>query len=435
MLRIRTLHAREILDSRGNPTVEVDCVLSDGSWGRAAVPSGASTGKHEAVELRDGDTLRYGGLGVAKAVSHVNGEIARALRTIDACDQEAVDTAMIRLDGTANKSRLGANAILGVSMATFKAHAQSRRIPVYRLVRQLYRPRDKGAYTLPLPMMNITNGGAHAQEGPDFQEFMVLPIGADTMRQAVQMGAEVFHALKKILKKKGLNTAVGDEGGFAPTVESNADVPRFIIDAIRSAGYEPGKDIALGLDAAASEFYKGAGDHTYYDLKRDGKKLNSTQMIAYYRQWLKKYPFVTLEDPLSEDDKSAWTTMTAQLGAGLQIVGDDVFVTNTTLLKQGIQERQANAILIKLNQIGTITETVRAVDMARNAGWHSIVSHRSGETEDTTIADFVVGLGTGQIKTGSLSRTERTAKYNQLMRIEEELGKKARFAGRAVLGY
>lgn len=444
MTRIRSLYAREILDSRGNPTIEVDCVLSDGSRGRAAVPSGASTGKHEAVELRDGDKARYGGLGVQHAIEHVNGEIFQTLRRIDASNQQALDESMIALDGTANKSRLGANAILGVSMAVFKAHAASRALPLYQLVRQIYRPRDKGVYTLPLPMMNIMNGGAHADQGSDMQEFMILPVGAATMRQAIQMGAEVFHALKKILKKKGLNTGVGDEGGFAPTVKSNSDVPKFIMDAIRSAGYEPGKDIALGLDAAASEFYvsgdkeiKGQGgkEGGYYDLKRDNKKLDSKQMIRYYKQWLKKYPFVSLEDPLSEDDGSHWSVMTAGMGKDVQIVGDDIFVTNTNLLQKGIQEQSANAILIKLNQIGTITETVRAVNMATAAGWHSIISHRSGETEDTTIADLVVGLGTGQIKTGSLSRTERTAKYNQLMRIEEGLGKKARFVGAAALQF
>ncbi len=442
MLRVRKLHAREILDSRGNPTVEVDCTLSDGSWGRAAVPSGASTGKHEAVELRDGDMRRYGGLGVLHAVEHVNGEIFQSLRRIDASNQQALDESMIALDGTANKSRLGANAILGVSMAVFKAHAVSRALPLYQLVRKVYRPRDKGAYTLPLPMMNIMNGGAHADQGSDLQEFMILPVGARTMRQAIQMGAEVFHALKGILKKKGLNTGVGDEGGFAPTVKSNADVPRFIMDAINAAGYEPGKDIALGLDAAASEFYvsrdkeikrQGDKESGYYNLKRDNKKLNSKQMMTYYKQWLKKYPFVSFEDPLSEDDGKNWSVMTADMGNDVQIVGDDIFVTNTNLLQKGIEEKSANAILIKLNQIGTITETVRAVDMADSAGWHSIVSHRSGETEDTTIADVVVGLGTGQIKTGSLSRTERTSKYNQLMRIEEELGTKAHFAGAEAL--
>ncbi len=474
---IKTLRAREILDSRGNPTVEVDCLLSDGSFGRASVPSGASTGKHEAVELRDSNPKRYGGLGVQTATAHVQ-ELARALRRVDAYDQEAVDEAMIACDGTDNKSRLGANAILAVSMAVLKAHAASLGLPLYKTIAQMYRPHTK-QWMMPLPMMNIINGGAHADFGADFQEFMILPIGAKTMANAVRMGSEVFHTLKGVLKKKGLSTGVGDEGGFAPRVAHNSDAPAMITKAIKLAGYRPGKDIALGLDAAASEFYKSADRHSglacppvalapghgrrdpessrrsnlrqrrirlgrkvqddgvccYYDLKRDQKKLSSTQMIAYYQQWVGKFPFVSIEDPLSEDDWQSWPGFTQTLGKKVQVVGDDIFVTNTKLLKKGIAMNAANAILIKVNQIGTITETVRAVDMARAAGWHAVVSHRSGETEDTTIADLVVGLGTGQIKTGSLSRTERTAKYNQLMRIEEELGKSAHYPGAGALRF
>ncbi|MBI5135169.1 phosphopyruvate hydratase [Candidatus Uhrbacteria bacterium] len=439
---IKELRAREILDSRGNPTVEVDCVLDDGSVGRASVPSGASTGKHEVVELRDNNPKRYGGKGVQTAVRNVTA-LARLLRGVDAFDQDAVDEAMIAGDGTENKSRLGANAILGVSMAVLKAHAASVKLPLYRLIAQLYRPRQTH-WTMPVPMMNIINGGAHADFGADFQEFMILPVGAKTMADAVRMGAEVFHTLKGVLKKKGLNTGVGDEGGFAPTVHRNSDAPTMIMKAITLAGYKPGKDIALGLDAAASEFFV-TGDKEiktrrdkeggYYDLKRDDKKMNSLQLIKYYQNWVKKFPFVTIEDPLSEDDWQHWPEFTNTLGKQVQVVGDDIFVTNTRLLERGIAAGAANAILIKVNQIGTITETVRAVDMAARAGWHAIVSHRSGETEDTTIADLVVGLGTGQIKTGSLSRTERTAKYNQLMRIEEDLGKKAYYPGREALRY
>ncbi len=422
---IRSLHARQILDSRGNPTVEVDCVLSDGSFGRASVPSGASTGAHEAVELRDYEPKHFGGAGVSQAVRNVNTAIFHALKRKDARDQEEIDEVMIALDKTANKARLGANAILGVSMAVLKAHAVHRRLPLYALVHQLYRKKEKGKFIMPVPMMNIVNGGMHASDGPDFQEFMIMPVGAKSCAQAIEWGATIFHALKKILHAKGLATTVGDEGGFAPRVSANDEAPQLIMEAITAAGFKPGTQVALAMDAAANSF----SENDLYVLKRDQLHLTSTELIAYYQRWIQQFPFVSLEDPLSEEDWENWGVAMETFGKRVQIVGDDLFVTNTTLLKKGIDRGVANAILIKLNQIGTVTETVRAVDMARAVGWHAVVSHRSGETEDTTIADLVVGLGTGQIKTGSLSRSERTAKYNQLIRIEEELGRNAHYPG------
>jgi len=428
---ISTLRARQILDSRGNPTVEVDCLLSDGSFGRASVPSGASTGTHEAVELRDNNPQHFGGAGVTKAVRHVNTTILKALKGKDARDQESIDEAMIVLDGTANKARLGANAILGVSMAVLKAHASHRRLPLYELVRALYRKKEKGKFVMPVPMMNIINGGMHAPDGPDFQEFMIMPIGAKTCAQAIEWGSTIFHALKKILHEKGLATTVGDEGGFAPAVTANEQAPRLILEAISAAGFKAGAQVALAMDAAASSFLQEG----VYVLKRDQLHLTSRELIAYYQRWMQQFPFVSLEDPLGEEDWDNWSVAMETLGTKIQIVGDDIFVTNTKLLGRGIERCCANAVLVKVNQIGTITETVRAVDMARSSDWHAVVSHRSGETEDTTIADLVVGLGTGQIKTGSLSRSERTAKYNQLIRIEEELGKNVVYPGVRALQY
>ncbi len=434
MSRIKTIHAREILDSRGNPTVEVDVMLSDGALGRAAVPSGASTGKKEALELRDGDAKRFGGKGVLKAVGHVNTLIAKALKGKDPRDQEAVDHIMLRLDGTPNKANLGANAILGVSMAVMKAAAVSARLPLWQYIQKKYRPKQKRVI-MPTPMMNILNGGAHASDSSDFQEFMILPVGAKNFSHAIQMGSEVFHALKGVLKKRGENTNVGDEGGFAPTLPSNHAALDVIMEAIEHAGYKPGKDIVLGMDAAADQFYKNGT----YHLKRDRKTLSAKALIDLYEQWVSKYPLATLEDGLAEDDWDNWKLLNAKLGKKIQLVGDDLFVTNTEILRKGIglvltpKDDIANAILIKLNQIGTVTETVEAVNVASEAGWKSIVSHRSGETEDTTIAHLVVGLGTGQIKTGSLSRSDRVGKYNELMRIEEAVGKKAVYSGGAVL--
>ncbi|MEI7513445.1 MAG: phosphopyruvate hydratase [bacterium] len=422
MSKIKEIHAREILDSRGNPTVEVDLTLADGSFGRAAVPSGASTGSHEALELRDGDKKRYGGNGVLKAVTNVNIFLSKQLKGKE-WNQKSIDEKMIELDGTETKSKLGANAILGVSMAFAHAQAKSEKKPLYKYFAQI--AKTGKPMTLPLPMMNILNGGKHAENSTDLQEFMVMPVGAKSWSQALQMGAEVFHSLKKILKKKGLATTVGDEGGYAPLLPSNEGALEVIIEAIQSAGYKPGKDIAIAIDGAATELYKDGK----YHLEREGKTLTNEELVAFYSAWMKKYPIVSIEDGFSEDDWSGWKLMTKTNGKKVQIVGDDLFVTNVKRLQMGIDEKSANSILIKVNQIGTITETINAIKMANKAGMTAVVSHRSGETEDTTISHFVVGLGCGQIKTGSLCRSERVAKYNELLRIEEELGDKAVFAG------
>jgi len=421
-VKITKVWAREILDSRGNPTVEVEVTLSDSSFGRAGVPSGASTGSHEAVELRDGDKKRYGGKGVTKAVSNVNDIIYKNIKG-KVWNQKTLDMAMIALDGTENKGNLGANAILGVSIAFAKAKAVSEKKALWKYFKDI--SKTKEVY-IPVPMMNILNGGSHAENSTDIQEFMIMPIGAKSFKQALQWGAEVFHELKKILKSKKLNTSVGDEGGYAPSLPSNESAIEIILEAIKNAGYTPGKDISIAIDAAASEIYKDGK----YHLATENKVLSSEEMIAFYENWVNKYPIVSIEDGLQEDDWSAWALMTKKLGKKIQIVGDDLFVTNIKRLEKGIQEKSANSILIKLNQIGTISETIDAINMAKKAGYTSVVSHRSGETEDTTIADFVVGLGTGQIKTGSLCRSERVAKYNQLLRIEESLGSKAVFLGK-----
>lgn len=418
MTEIVEVRAREVLDSRGNPTVEAEVIVACGAVGRAAVPSGASTGKREALELRDKESKRYGGKGVAKAVENVQKIIAPAVRGMDSAEQEALDKLMIEIDGTPNKSKLGANAILGVSMASARAASLAYGLPLYRYLGGI------NARYLPVPMMNIINGGAHAANNLDIQEFMIVPVGAKTIVQAVQMGAETFHSLKKILKDKGLSTAVGDEGGFAPDLESNEDAIKFIIRAIESAGYMPSKDIGIAMDAAASEFYnKGK-----YVLKSENKELTSENMIDYYEELIDKYPILSIEDGLAEQDWDSWELMTDRLGGSVQLVGDDVFVTNPEIFGKGIEEGIANSILIKLNQIGTLTETLDAIEMAKQAGYTTVISHRSGETEDTFIADLVVGVNGGQIKTGSMSRTDRIAKYNQLIRIEEELGQSARFS-------
>jgi enolase len=418
MTEILDVRAREILDSRGNPTVEVDVITGSGGFGRAAVPSGASTGTREALELRDGDKRRYLGKGVSTAVENVNNIIAPEVTGMDSADQETLDTVMIDLDGTPNKSKLGANALLGVSMATARAAADTLGLPLYQYIGGI------NARYLPVPMMNIVNGGAHAANSLDIQEFMIIPVGAASLSEAVRMGAEIFHALKKLLKAKGLNTAVGDEGGFAPNLPSNEEAIRFIMQAVEAAGYEPGKDIGLALDAAANEFYKDGK----YVLAAEGKSLSSEAMIDYYGTLVDNYPILSIEDGLAEQDWDNWALMTDKLGAAVQLVGDDVFVTNPEILEKGIKEGIANSILIKLNQIGTVTETLNAIEMAKQAGYTTVVSHRSGETEDTFIADLVVGVGSGQIKTGSMSRSDRVAKYNQLIRIEEELGLAARFS-------
>jgi len=421
MSAIVHIQAREILDSRGNPTIEVDVVLDSGAEGRFAVPSGASTGEHEALELRDGDKGRYLGKGVKKAVQNVNETIAPELAGFDADDQVGLDNAMISLDGTPNKGKLGANAILGVSVAAAKAAAEEHGVPLYRHLGGLT------ARVLPTPLMNVINGGSHADNSLDIQEFMIVPVGAPTFSEALRMGAETFHALKKILKAKGASTGVGDEGGFAPNLENNEAAFATLMEAIKAAGYEPGKDVALAVDAAASSFYDKA-KKTY---SFDGKDIDSAAMQAFWGEMFKKYPIVSLEDPLDENDWDGWAAFTKAYGARTQVVGDDLFVTNPKLLKKGIETSAANAILIKLNQIGTLTETLDAIDMAHRVGWRSISSHRSGETADTTIADLAVGTGTGQIKTGSLSRSDRVAKYNRLLRIEEELGSAARYLGGA----
>ena len=414
---------REILDSRGNPTVEADVRLADGSVGRAAVPSGASTGEHEAVELRDGDKKRYLGKGTLKAAGYVNGEIAAAIRGMDAGCQIEIDRKMIDLDGTANKGRLGANAILAVSMAVARAAAASLGVPLYRYLGGV------SASVLPVPMMNILNGGAHADNSVDFQEFMIVPFGAPNFAGALRMGAEVFHTLKAVLKKRQYSTAVGDEGGFAPHLKSNEEAVEVILEAIAQAGYKSGKDIGLALDPAASEFYDSK-KRKYVFKKSDKSEQTSEQMIAFWSEWVRQYPIVSIEDGLAEDDWKGWKQITDTLGKKIQLVGDDLFVTNTDRLGRGIQEGVANSILIKVNQIGSLSETLDAMHMASRAGYTCVVSHRSGETEDTFIADLVVATGAGQIKTGSASRTDRIAKYNQLLRIEEELGKGALFLGR-----
>ncbi|MBU4185812.1 MAG: phosphopyruvate hydratase [Proteobacteria bacterium] len=418
MTEIVDVRAREILDSRGNPTVETDIIVACGAVGRAAVPSGASTGKREALELRDKHSKRFGGKGVTKAVKNVLNVIAPAVCGMDAADQMALDNFMIELDGTPNKSKLGANAILSVSMAASRAAASAYVLPLYRYLGGI------NARYLPIPMMNIINGGVHAANNLDIQEFMIVPIGAKTFAQAVMIGAEVFHSLKKVLKDKGLSTSVGDEGGFAPNLESNEDAIKFIINAIESAGYKPGKDVGLALDSAASEFYKKGK----YILKSENKKLKPEGMIDYYESLIDKYPIFSIEDGLAEQDWDNWELLTDRIGGTVQIVGDDIFVTNPKIFNKGIENGIANSILIKLNQIGTVTETLDAIEMAKQAGYTTVISHRSGETEDTFISDLVVGINGGQIKTGSMSRSDRVAKYNQLIRIEEELGDAAMFS-------
>ncbi|SHK22004.1 enolase [Anaerobranca californiensis DSM 14826] len=419
MSRIYEVYAREVLDSRGNPTVEVEVVLEDGTVGRAMVPSGASTGAYEAVELRDGDKNRYLGKGVQKAVANVNEIIAPALEDADALDQTYIDNLLIELDGTPNKGKLGANAILGVSMAVARAAAAYLDLPLYKYLGGV------NAKTLPVPMMNILNGGAHADNNVDIQEFMVMPVGAESFKEALRMGAEIFHNLKAVLKSKGLNTAVGDEGGFAPNLESNEAALKVIMEAIEKAGYVPGKDVVLALDVAATEIYKDGK----YHLAGEGIVKTSEEMIDFYAQLVEKYPIVSIEDGLAEDDWDGWVKFTERLGHKLQIVGDDLFVTNTKKLAEGIERKAANSILIKLNQIGTITETLDAIEMAKRAGYTCIISHRSGETEDSTIADLAVATNAGQIKTGAPSRTDRVAKYNQLLRIEDELDITAKYPG------
>lgn len=420
---IRTVTARRIIDSRGNPTVEVDVVLTDGSLGRAAVPSGASTGAREAVELRDGDPARWHGKGVDRAVAHVNGEIAAAVHGRDAADQAGLDAALIALDGTATKSRLGANAILGVSLATAKAAAAAQHLPLYRCLG------GAGANLLPLPMMNIVNGGAHADNPLDFQEFMIAPVGADTFAEAVRMGSEVFHTLRRDLLAAGHSTGVGDEGGFAPALRTAEEALDFVTAAIERTGYRPGTDIGLLMDPASSEFFRDG----VYDYAGEGVRRTPSENADYLAKLVDAYPVVSIEDPMAEDDLDGWRELTARIGDRCQLVGDDVFCTDETLLREGIRTGVGNSILVKVNQIGTLTEALSAVTTAHRAGWTAVMSHRSGETEDTTIADLAVATGCGQIKTGSLSRSDRTAKYNQLIRIEEELGDTARYAGRSAL--
>jgi enolase len=426
MTNIGAILGREVLDSRGNPTVEAEVQLASGAVGQAIVPSGASTGEHEAVELRDGDKGRFLGKGVLKAVDNVNGEIADALANWDAADQRGLDQKMIELDGTETKSRLGANAILAVSMATARAAAAEYGLPLYRYLG------GAAANTLPTPMMNILNGGAHADNNVDFQEFMVMPVGAPSFSEALRWGVEVFHTLKGVLKKRGYNTAVGDEGGFAPSVKSNVEAIEVVLEAIQQAGYKPGEEIAIALDPAASEFYQGG---KYVFKKSDKSAKSSDAMVKFWAKWVKDYPIVSLEDGLSEEDWEGWQNLTEELGGKIQLVGDDIFVTNITFLQEGIDKGVANSILIKVNQIGTVSETLDAIDLARRNGYTSVISHRSGETEDTFIADLAVATGAGQIKTGSASRTDRIAKYNQLLRIEEELGSSARFLGLKALNY
>jgi enolase len=419
MSTIECVKAREILDSRGNPTLEVEVKLSDGSTGRAAVPSGASTGKYEAVELRDGDISRFNGLGVLRAVSNVNEQIAAAVIGMTATDQSVIDHKLIDLDGTTNKSNLGANAVLGTSLAVAHAATNHLKIPLYR-----YLGKAK-SYALPVPLMNILNGGKHAANSTDFQEFMVVPAGARSFRHALQMGAEVYHSLKKVLKDRGLGTNVGDEGGFAPSLPSNKEAIEAILSAIEKADYKPGKDCFIALDPASSEFYEDG----QYTLSKEGVKLSSAEMVDYYVKWASSYPLISIEDGMAEDDWDGWQLMNEKLGSRIQLVGDDLYTTNVNRLSRGINLKASNSILIKLNQIGTLTETIDAIKMAQQASWTAVVSHRSGETEDTTIADLAAGLNTGQIKAGAPCRTERTAKYNRLLRIEDELAQGAAFAG------
>jgi enolase len=420
---IKTIKAREILDSRGNPTIEVQVELSDGSTGTAAVPSGASTGKYEAVELRDGDKCRYSGLGVLKAVTNVNNRIAPALASMVASEQANIDQRLLELDGTTDKSNLGANAILGVSLATAKAAANSANLPLYRYLG------GTAAHLLPVPMMNILNGGKHAADSTDFQEFMVVPAGATSFSQALQIGTEIYHSLKKAIKVKGLNTNVGDEGGFAPSLASNKQAIELILVAIDLAGYKAGDDCFIALDPAASSFYDGSK----YVLSREGATLTSNEMIDYYAKWVSSYPIISIEDGLAEDDWSSWISLTSRLGKKVKLVGDDLYTTNLERLERGISQKASNAILIKPNQVGTLSETLATVKRAQQVGWTTIISHRSGETEDTTIADLAVAVGSGLIKTGAPCRSERVAKYNRLLRIEEELGTDARFAGKEIL--
>ncbi len=417
---IQKIYAREVLDSRGNPTVEVEVTTESGAFGRAIVPSGASTGVHEAVELRDGDKSRYLGKGVTKAVNNVNTEIREKIVGFDVFEQRAIDEAMIALDGTENKGRLGANAILGVSLAVAKAAADSLRLPLYKYIG------GANAHVIPTPMMNIINGGEHADNNVDFQEFMIMPVGASTFKEAIRMGAEVFHNLKAVLKGKGMNTAVGDEGGFAPNLDSNEEAIQVILEAIEKAGYKPGEDVKIAMDVASSEFYK---DGKYVLAGEGGKSFDSKEFVDFLETLVDKYPIISIEDGLAEDDWDGWDYLTEKLGNKVQLVGDDFFVTNTKRLAKGIERGDANAILIKVNQIGTLTETLEAIEMAKEAGYTAIVSHRSGETEDTTIADIAVGTNAGQIKTGSASRTDRIAKYNQLLRIEDTLGNQSKYLG------
>ena len=432
--KISRVHARQVIDSRGNPTVEADVYVASGARGRAAVPSGASTGEHEALELRDADKSKFLGKGVLKAVGNVNGEIAKAVGGLDAGDQRALDKRMIELDGTPTKSRLGANAILAVSMAAARAAAAAQNLPLYKYLARY--STDSSANLLPVPMMNILNGGAHADSSVDFQEFMVMPAGAPSFSEALRWGVEIFHALKAALNKHGYSTAVGDEGGFAPSCKSNEEGIQIVVEAISAAGYQPGEQVSIALDPASSEFYdKGSGKYVF--KKSDKSAHSSAEMAAYWTSWTEKYPIVSIEDGMAEDDWSGWKQLTQNVGGKssqkkIQLVGDDLFVTNTARLSRGINEGIANAILIKLNQIGTVTETIDAIELARKAGYNSIISHRSGETEDTFIADLAVATAAGQIKTGSASRTDRVAKYNQLLRIEEELGAAARFPGRSI---
>jgi len=426
MTVIVEVHGREVLDSRGNPTVEAEVFLSSGVMGRAIVPSGASTGEHEAVELRDGDKGRYLGKGVQQAVENVNTEIADALEEMDASDQRSLDQSLIELDGTENKGRLGANALLAVSMAAARAVANTLEVPLYRYLGGV------NASILPVPMMNILNGGAHADNNVDFQEFMVMPVGASSFSEALRWGVEVFHTLKGVLKKRGYNTAVGDEGGFAPSLKSNVEAIELVVEAIQAAGYKPGEQVAIALDPAASEFYQ---DGKYVFKKSDKSAKTSEEMVKYWADWVNKYPIVSLEDGFAEDDWKGWKLFTDEVGEKIQLVGDDIFVTNPQILAKGIREGIANSILIKLNQIGTVTETLDCVELARRNGYTSVISHRSGESEDSFIADLAVATGAAQIKTGSASRTDRIAKYNQLLRIEEELGDASRFLGLQALNY
>jgi len=426
--KIKNVIGREILDSRGNPTVEVDIILSGGTIGRAAVPSGASTGENEALELRDGDKKRFLGKGVTKAVKNVNDIIAKKLKGMDVTNQQLIDETMLKLDGTEFKSNLGANAILGVSLASCRAASNLFQIPLYDYIRKTYSVKEK-KYILPVPMMNILNGGAHADNNVDLQEFMIIPAGAKSFKEALRFGAEVFHNLKQVLKSKGYNTSVGDEGGFAPNLRSNSEAVDVILEAVDKAGYKTGKEIFIALDPAASEFY----DKKYIlDGEPDNKEKSSSEMVNFYKLWVEKYPIISIEDGMSEKDWSGWKLLTQQLGKKIQLVGDDIFVTNPKIFKKGIEQGIGNAILIKLNQIGSLTETVEAVNLAHKNGYNAVISHRSGETEDSFIADLSVALNTGQIKTGSTSRTDRVCKYNQLLRIEEQLGKKAEYLGQKV---